>query len=297
MQLTFDKAPSPALVSRAGLWHFQIIAIAFACVFAAVMAGYGSSVMLASATFLFLIGGLPHGAFDIHRAAQSADLGRARLLKFTAIYIGIFGLMLVGWHTIPAFVLPLFLATAALHFGADWPETEEALFKVALGFAPICAIGISNIDQVELIFTAMANPVVALWTTRIFILVAPVALLVAGMALVLIGRASGPARPAVFALMLVSLTVLPPVVGFALYFCAFHTPRHMADIRLDLAAQNPVHLVLAGVGITGIALAVGVLAFPMFSTGGLMMASSGFQLLSALAMPHQTMALILKRFA
>lgn len=150
---------------------------------------------------------------------------------FTVIYVGIFGLMLADWAFVAALVLPIFLATAALHFGADWHETIELLFKSALGLAPLCAIGVSNLRDVELIFAAMANPELVRQATRIFILVASVTVLVAGLALAVIGRSGARARAAVFAKMLASLFFLPPVIGFALYFCAFHTPRHPSDIR------------------------------------------------------------------
>lgn len=273
---------------------FQTAAIAVACHLGALMAQSDAGNVLVIATIGFLIGGLPHGAFDVHLAAKRARLGPSRLIVFTAIYVGIFALMLAGWSLAPAIVFPIFLITAALHFGADWPETSEPLFKFALGLAPLCVIGLSNLGEVELIFAAMANPDLALWATRTLILVAPVTLLVAAVALVLIGQSQGRARPAVFAAMLASLVVLPPMIGFVLYFCAFHTPRHLIEIRAELSHIGMGQLLFVAAGMTVAALIVGSVTLPFLLSGGMLTASSGFQLLGALAMPHLTMPLILK---
>lgn len=279
-----------------GLWLFQLCSIALAFQFGVIAARSDPDFVLAIATLGFLVGGLPHGAFDLHLATKRGRLGPSQLAVFTAIYVGILGLMLAGWALVPALVLPVFLTAAALHFGADWPETNEPLFKFALGLAPLCAIGVSNLNDVELIFAAMANPELARTATRIFILVAPVTLLVAGLALAVIGRSGARARAAVFAMMLASLFFLPPVIGFVLYFCAFHTPRHLADIGGELGHFGSFKIALIAAGMTVAALMVGALALPLFLSGGVLTASSGFKLLGALAMPHQSVALILKRF-
>lgn len=248
------------------------------------------------ATATFLLGGLPHGAFDLHLAARSAQLGRARLALFTAIYIGLFALMLIGWALAPGLILPLFLISAAVHFGADWPETDEPLFRTALGCAPICAIGIGHLSEVGLIFEAMTTPAIAESARDLFILAAPVTLLVAAAALLAIARATAWQRPAVFAAMLASLMVLPPLIGFALFFCAFHTPRHLIALRKELAHWPKTRLIAVGVGMTGLALVIGIMALPLIMAGGFLTAASGFQLLAALAMPHQSMKLVLNRF-
>lgn len=295
MQQSATKVPFLVFAPATGLCLFQLVAIALACHVGVTTAQSDPNFVLVIGTIGFLIGGLPHGAFDLHLAAKRARLGPSRLAAFTAIYIGIFGLMLLGWALAPAFILPVFLITAALHFAADWPETDEPLFKFALGLAPLCAIGVSNLHEVELIFAAMANPGLAVWATRIFILIAPVTLLVAALALVIIDKSHAGGRPAVFAAMLLSLFILPPMIGFVLYFCAFHTPRHLIEIRADLSHIGIGQMLLTAAGMTAAALIVGGVALPFFLSGGVLTASSGFQLLGALAMPHQTMPLILKR--
>lgn len=248
------------------------------------------------ATLTFLLGGLPHGAFDIHLAARSARLGHARLALFTAIYVGLFALMLIGWAVLPSLTLVFFLLSAAVHFGADWPETDEPLFRVALGFAPICAIGVGHLSDVEALFAAMASPATAAAATALIVLVAPITLSVAAIALLVIARRSGGHRPVIFAALLASLLVVPPLIGFALFFCAFHTPQHLIALRVELADWEKPRLIAVGGGVTCLALVIGMLALPPITSGGILTAASGFQLLAALAAPHQSMKPILSRF-
>lgn len=247
-------------------------------------------------TLTFLLGGLPHGAFDIHLAARSARLGRARLALFTAMYVGLFALMLIGWAVLPSLTLVLFLLSAAVHFGADWPETDEPLFRIALGFAPICAIGVGHLSDVEALFAAMASPTTAVGVAALIVLVAPITLLVAAIALLVIARRSEGHRSVIFAALLASLFVLPPLIGFALFFCAFHTPQHLIALRAELSDWEKPRLIAVGGGVTCLALVIGTLALPLITSGGILTAASGFQLLAALAAPHQSMKFILSRF-
>lgn len=279
-----------------GVWLLQLGAIGFALVLGVTSAARDPGLVAVIATATFLLGGLPHGAFDIHLAASRARLARSQLAIFTAIYVGLVALMLFGWAVAPAVVLPLFLFSAAFHFGEDWPETREPLFRAALGFAPICAIAVGHLPEVERIFAAMTTPAIALWAKDLLILAAPVTGLIAGTALVVIAQSSGWRRPAVFAALLTSLVVLPPVIGFALFFCAFHTPRHLIALRKELAHWPKPRLIAVGAGMTGLALAIGAIALPLTASGGILTAASGFQLLAALAMPHQSMKFIISRF-
>jgi Brp/Blh family beta-carotene 15,15'-monooxygenase len=298
-KFALTKASPPVFGSAGGLWLVQICAIVLALLLGAASSttgegGNGAGLMTVIATAAFLVGGLPHGAFDIHLAAEHARMGRSKLAVFTALYVGLFAIMLVGWAVAPAIVLPIFLITAVIHFGADWPETNEPVYRVALGFAPICAIGIGHISQVEAIFAAMATPDIALWATKCFILAAPVTLLIAAIALFVIASGADWRRPALFAVLLATLIIVPPLIGFALFFCVFHTPRHLAEIRINLGHWRKQRLIMVGAAITGLAMVLGALALPLIFMGGLLTAATGFQLLAALAMPHQSMGLILR---
>lgn len=296
MQLVRISAPPPVFEPGAGVRAFELGAIVLAFALSSAAGASDSGNVAVIATLAFLVGGLPHGAFDIHLAARQAGVSRARLIAFAAIYIALFAIMLAGWQLAPAITLPIFLVTAILHFSADWPETDEPIFRLALGCAPLCAIGIGHLGEVEAIFAAMATPDIALWATRIFILVAPVTLLIAAVALAVMANRGAWQRPVLFAALLASLAALPALIGFALFFCGFHTPRHLTEIRSQLAHWDKTRLIVVGAGMTGLALLLGGLALPVIIAGGLMTAATGFQVLAALAMPHQCMELILRRF-
>lgn len=217
-----------------------------------------------------------------------------RLTLFTAVYVGLFALMIAGWYAAPSLTLMVFAATAIIHFSEDWGDLREPLFRFALGFAPLCAIGIGHPEQIETIFAAMADEDVAMLLRSVFVLIAPIVLLVAATGLFILAQENDWRRAGVFAIMLGSLIFFPTLVGFTLFFCIFHTPRHLIAIRQDLATWPVSRLVLTGAAITGLAVFLGAVCFPYAFDGGLASAAAGFQLLAALAMPHQCVGPVLQ---
>ncbi|WP_114522085.1 Brp/Blh family beta-carotene 15,15'-dioxygenase [Altererythrobacter sp. ZODW24] len=280
--------------SSAVLPFLQLLSLCVALLLSPVPGLYSDTALPDIATLVFLIGGLPHGAFDIHRVANRARLGRVQLATFLAVYVAMVVLALLLWRMAPSFVLALFLVTAIVHFSEDWPEIKEPLFRIALGFAPICAIGVAHPTEVDAIFSAMAGPVTADVITKIFVLVAPVTLLVSVVGLGVAARDIDWSRPVLFALLIGSLFVLPPLVGFAVFFCLFHTPRHFGAIQSELSGWTAKQFALVAFGISALAVALGVLLSPMALVGGIATAAAGFQLLAAVALPHQSVGLFEK---
>lgn len=293
-QHNYARGLPPVFGSVAGFRVIQVFAVGVALVAGAFAPLLDDGMLQIAACVFFLLGGLPHGAFDIHLAARRADLGLSSLGLFTALYLGLFAVMIAGWYLVPALTLAVFLVTAIVHFSEDWCDVSEPLFRFALGFAPLCAIGMGHLTEVEMIFAAMTSDATARATINGFVLIAPITLLIAGTALFALGKDGKAPRALAFAIMLASLFVVPPLIGFALFFCAFHTPRHLVAIGRDLA-DWPISLILAiGASLTLLALLLGALLLPYAFDGSFLSVASAFQLLAALAMPHQSMDPCLK---
>lgn len=78
-----------------------------------------STAPLYLAGLLILLIGIPHGAAD-HRLFQQLyekTYGRRSLLLFYLVYLGLMGLVFLGWYLVPQVTLGLFLLLSAYHFG------------------------------------------------------------------------------------------------------------------------------------------------------------------------------------
>jgi Brp/Blh family beta-carotene 15,15'-monooxygenase len=97
---------------------------------------------------IMLVGGLPHGAFDIALAQAILRLtARAAAVAFIA-YVGVAATMIVLWHFAPIFALALFLAFSAVHFGDDWRMLDAGLLRTMSGVSIICVAAFFNSSAV-----------------------------------------------------------------------------------------------------------------------------------------------------
>lgn len=266
---------------------FQLLAITAAILFAFALPAVTDDMLIVTATVIFVFGGLPHGAFDIHLAGKQANLSRSQLIKFTAIYIGAFIAMMFAWTVIPSVVLVLFLATAIWHFSEDWAVLKEPLLRIALGAAPLCAIAFGHPEAVADIFAIMSSQKTGQIISNGFVLISPVVLLVGVAALCARASEGAPVPAAIYGAMLICLIALPPVLGFALYFCAFHTPQHLIEIRDQFSDWKLVRLASVGMAITLLAVVAGLFFFAPALDDELVSSATAFQFLASLAVPHQ----------
>ena len=196
-----------------------------------VMLDHASLVALA---FVVLIG-LPHGAFD---GAIARHLGYSRtlggLIKFITVYLGFAAAVVVFWVWQPGLALALFLLISAVHFGYGDTTAAGGVTRavqiVAHGGVAVFGISLFHLQQVTPLYAALANGdvMLAVMMTEIFpVFIMPVAALY----LIAAIRDAG-LRPRLveLALLCLLLSVVPPLVGFAIYFCVIHTGRHMRHI-------------------------------------------------------------------
>ncbi|MEK9574018.1 MAG: Brp/Blh family beta-carotene 15,15'-dioxygenase [Candidatus Puniceispirillaceae bacterium] len=187
--------------------------------------------------------GLPHGAFD---GAIAFFLGAGRsVMKMTGFLVAyslLAGLYIGFWAFLPMLALGLFLILSIIHFGSGDIQPFAAAPAGKWGRA-LTAVritthgGIVGIVLPALHMQEVAGLYAALTGTNAEILMAMTALLLpvwmAGFAIyVLASLRYGALRGAIIEIgVLCCLAgLLPPLAGFAVYFCLVHSRRHFLFI-------------------------------------------------------------------
>ena len=239
------------------------------------------------ATLVFIAGGMPHGAYDIALLTRTTRLGPRGLALAIGGYVAIAVVMALLWAAVPLIALLLFLAVASVHFGEDWTMLDEPLLRVAAGTAVIAAPAIGHPDDVAALFAAMTGDQHGATIARVALAVAPVALLVTAVGILVAWRDGARRWAAATAVSITALIVAPPVAGFALFFAFLHSPLHLHAARITLAGISRRRWVVTGAGMAGAA----VLGWVLFAAGmaRFLPASTtaqAFQLLATVAVPH-----------
>jgi len=268
----------------------------------------GVGVPVALATLVALIG-LPHGAAD-HRFARpllEPVLGPGWLPVFLVGYLLVAIVVGYGWFVAPAATILSFFLLSAWHFGEEeprfaiGPRSVRPLFRFARGGLVIWATvalrpeGVSSVlsvvaprslgGQIELATQLM-------WVVSLAMLAC--AAVAWGLQSVAAAASSGRKRRvlAVDSVMQVSLVLLfasaSPVVGFLVYFCAWHSARGLRRLRRDLDESWPrlaaslAPMTAAAIGLIALTATLTMRAATWDET----LVRSTFVGLSAVAMPH-----------
>ena len=187
--------------------------------------------------------GLPHGAFD---GAVALALGYGKSLKsmlgFILGYIAIAASVVLFWMMFAEIALIIFLITSVLHFGIGDRQPGGWLTRttqtVSHGGLVVIGISILHRTEVEPIFVYLVgSETVLLWQ---FLNMASFGLIVVLIAY-LVQAFMQPAiriRFAELAGLGLAYYFLPPLVGFALYFCGVHSVRHLRYTWIKLRARE-----------------------------------------------------------
>ncbi len=170
--------------------------------------------------------GLPHGALD-PLIARRAGLWRTPLgfAGFNLGYLAIVALVVGVWLLAPTASLVGFLVVSGIHFGADWNGGRSVVLRSLTGVGLLTLPAFAHHDEVAGIYRTLAGTGggvvgdVQSW-------LGPVAIVA-----MLIGAALALRRRPTDALEILLATALalvaPPLIFFALYFCALHSARHL----------------------------------------------------------------------
>lgn len=263
------RSPSRSLLTLATLLLVALTGLGLAGL------DLGTSGPTAIACVAILLFGLPHGALDMR------DLQGHRSVSLLASYLGTGGAMALAWWAQPLFALLLFYTIAAVHFAEDWSSDLEPFFGHATALAVLSAPAMLHLDELRRLFALLAPGGEVL--AEALLMVAPVSLLVAGISAAANWRTHR--RRVVEALVgTAAMLVLPPVIGFALFFTLIHSPRHLREM---MPATGRVGWGTITV-LTGLALllAAALYAIVPHATPAEGVYRSCFTILSILTLPH-----------
>lgn len=246
-----------------------------------------------------LIVGLPHGTLDLELIKRSRGGGGVSMPVLLAFYLGLAAAMYALWRIAPLAALVAFLLTAALHFAEDWREADQPFLAQGAAVALLAAPSIVHRSELAALFVALSGVEGAALIADVMLMIAPVGLAVGGVAVVRLWTGGRRAQAAVTATTFAAMIALPPVVGFALFFCVHHSPRHLREAWADLARAGPGRRlsVVAGLTIAALGIAAALFALETRVDTAARLVAASFMTLSILTVPHMAVPAILSHRA
>lgn len=190
------------------------------------------SIILAAC--LISLVGLPHGALDpviAHRYGLFKNIAGA--MSFFILYLGIAFTIILFWVLLPETALIGFLIVSAFHFGRDW---RHKLRFGGFGYGAV-VLGLPALldpEATSLIFEFLLFQDSAKFSVTILQLLG-----LTGVALVFYDiRELSLLRILEVCLLGLVAALLSPLWYFVLYFCGFHSPRHLANEFQQIAKEK-----------------------------------------------------------
>jgi Brp/Blh family beta-carotene 15,15'-monooxygenase len=181
--------------------------------------------------------GLSHGGADPMILKQLTAASPTGLVVITGVYLTTSLAFVALIWALPVVALLLFLGLSIWHFGytdeAFLSSAKNPLLRWLSGSTPILGPMLGHSQQTSELFAWLikVEPQVVL---DIVVWLGPCLAVfwLFGFGCLLFGRLNRPGPRVLVELCLVSaaLTALPPLLGFAFYFCAIHSVRHFLSI-------------------------------------------------------------------
>ena len=256
----------------------------------ATAAGVSLSGSLATSVgcLMLLVFGLPHGTLDLHRIRGQARGPVTGLIGLLTVYLGLAAAMYGVWRFAPVLALVIFILVAVVHFSEDWTGSGSTLLEKGLALGLLVGPTVLHRAELDRLFTALTGSTEAAAVTDAMTLVMPTALIFGVVALAALWSAGHRERAAAGAVALTGMIVLPPVVGFALYFCLFHSPHHLGESLRAVARTRRhvwVRIILPMTAAAGV-IAAGLYGLELRADAASRLVAASFMTLSILTMPH-----------
>ena len=240
---------------------------------------------------LILVFGLPHGAYDIF--LLRARFGRQRVLRAASVYLLTALCVPLIWWVSPTAFLLLFLGLSIVHFGdSDWPE-ETWPAKLAWGILVLAIPVTLQPGEVRALFAMFAPASLSAQVVQSLTML----LIPAGFTLLTQRKTFGLKLLALLLLAALCLRT-SALVGFAVYFCLFHSRSHLLRWRVRVPVRETR---MAGMLVVGVLLGVVALVFsnsapePLAAFDVRVVAIT-FLVLASLTVPHMITVALANRF-
>ena len=239
---------------------------------------------------LVLLAGIPHGAADILIARRMIRSNYLWLSLFSISYLFIAAFIVVIWFLVPLSSLIMFLIISISHFGLmDTKKTKTLPFRylrvIIYGSTPIIIPATFHTIDVNNLFALLIfeeHTVLATFIANLF----PIWFLSCVIFFVTGGKSLKYQFLEILIFAIV-LAYLPPLWGFAIYFCLVHSSRHILHLLNSLGSlkYNDYVLLLVTVLASILAILIGAFHFTNNSFDiGIIRAT--FIGLAALTIPH-----------
>ena len=282
-----DARPGSFFIARHGSATVAVILVVLGLNSASLSGPLATSV----ACVLLLVVGLPHGALDIaaiRRAAPTAQL------PIVCMYLAAAVAMLAVWWISPLAGLAIFYVVSIAHFADDWCEAVQPFFAHAIALALLAAPTVLHAQPLKALFVALTGDERAAFLVDILTLTAPVA---SAIALVGLASMNEVRQQAETICALMAMVILPPIAGFAVFFCLFHSPRHFREgwAALGPNVQRSTTLRIAAMTAGGFGVAAIIYAAIERPSVPASLFVTSMMTLSALTVPHMLLAALLGR--
>ena len=187
--------------------------------------------------FILFIG-IPHGASDILIAKRRFKNSWLKILFFIIGYVFVAIIFTTAWFFYPTLCLGVFLFISGLHFGMldtiKMPTSSLKLIQAFIyGLTPIIIPIVFHTREVNEIFKLLLfdeNNDIAYQMQHFFLV------WLLGLIIFFVRYPESSQRQVLEIITLATLLVtLPPLWGFAFYFCFVHSIRHFLNLRKELS--------------------------------------------------------------
>ena len=256
--------------------------------------GAATTVLACAAILLF---GLPHGALDLAIIRHERGTGRAAMGALLMLYLGLAAAMAAVWRLHPVAALAIFIIVAVVHFAEDWRDMSSAFLAQGMAIALLTAPTLLHLAELERLFVALSGRSEGAVVANFMLLVAPVSMAIASVTLWTLWRSGVRDQAVVGALTLVGMTLLPPVVGFALFFCLYHSPHHLGVAMARVAGSPGGRWVVPLVTLAALGIAAALFAGELRADLPERIVAASFMTLSILTVPHMIVPVVVAELA